>query len=278
LHEESPTNFVSLPGVKVSETELLQELCPNGVLRLTMNRPEVHNAFDEHQTSRLINALDAAAANPEVRVLVLGGAGKSFSAGGDINYMRRMGNNTYEENLADAGQIAALMKKLNFFPKPSIARVQGAAMGGGVGLVCCCDIVIGTPKARFALSEIKIGLLPATISPYVVRTIGEKASRRLFMTGEMVDADRALTLGLLSEIVAEEALDETIDGLAEVLLKNAPQGLGKAKQLVFDVAEGDITEDMIQHTIRCIADVRESEEGREGLSAFLEKRPPNWKT
>jgi len=260
----------------MSDTELLQELSSNGVLRLTMNRPEVHNAFDDHQALRLITALEAAAANPEVRIVVLGSNGKSFSAGGDINYMRKMGSNTYQQNLADGGQLAKLMKTLNFLPKPTIARVQGAAMGGGVGLVCCCDIVVGSPKARLALSEIKLGVLPATISPYVVRSIGEKAARRLFMTGEMVDADWALRLGFLSEIVAEENLDPRIDEIAEMLLKNAPKGLGLAKQLVFDVAEGDISEEMIQHTVKFITDVRDSDEGREGLSAFLEKRAPNW--
>ncbi|MFA5630760.1 MAG: enoyl-CoA hydratase-related protein [Porticoccaceae bacterium] len=260
----------------MSDNQLLQELSPNGVLRLTMNRPEVHNAFDDHQALRLINALEAAAANPAVRVVVLGSNGKSFSAGGDINYMRKMGGNTYEQNVADGGQLAKLMKVLNDLPKPTIARVQGAAMGGGVGLVCCCDIVIGTPKTRLALSEIKLGVLPATISPYVVRTIGQKAARRLFMTGEMVDADWALRLGFVSELVAEENLDARIDEVAGMLLKNAPNGIRLAKQLVFDVAEGDVTEEMIQRTVKLIADVRDSDEGREGLSAFLEKRAPNW--
>lgn len=260
----------------MSDTELLQELSPNGVLRLTMNRPEVHNAFDDHQALRLINALEAAASNPAVKVVVLGSNGKSFSAGGDINYMRKMGSNTYEQNLADGGQLAKLMKVLNYLPKPTIARVQGAAMGGGVGLVCCCDIVVGTPKTRLALSEIKLGVLPATISPYVIRTIGQKAARRLFMTGEMVDADWALRLGFVSELVAEENLDARIEEIAGMMLKNAPRGLALAKQLVFDVAEGDIDDEMIQHTVRFIADVRDSDEGREGLSAFLEKRAPNW--
>jgi len=261
----------------MSENPLLQELTAKGVLHLTMNRPDIHNAFDDHQVVRLIQSLEDAAVNPKVKVIVLGGAGKSFSAGGDINYMRRMGSNTYEENLADGGQLAKLMRTLNFLPKPTIARVNGAAMGGGVGLVCCCDIAIGTSKARLALSEIKIGMLPATISPYVVRTIGEKAARRLFMTGEMVDAQWALALGFLSEVVADDdALDAKIDDIADTLLKNAPQGLAKAKQLVFDVAQGDVNEEMVQYTVKFIADVRDSHEGREGLSAFLEKRAPNW--
>jgi len=258
------------------DTDLLQALSTEGVLRLTMNRPEVHNAFDDHQALRLINALEAAAENPAVKVVILEGNGKSFSAGGDINYMRRMGTNTYEENLVDGGQLAKLMKTLNFLPKPTLCRLQGAAMGGGAGLVCCCDIVIGSPKAKLAFSEIKLGMLPATISPYVVRTIGEKASRRLFMTGELVGADWALRLGLISELVDEDQLDARVDEVAGMLLKNAPKALGKAKQLAFDVAQGDIDDDMISSTVKCIADVRDSEEGREGLTAFLEKRAPNW--
>lgn len=260
----------------MSDTDLLVELSTNGVLHITMNRPDIHNAFDDHQALRLINALEDAKNNPAVKVVVLAGAGKSFSAGGDINYMRRMGTNTYEENIADASQLARLMKTLNFLPKPTLARVQGAAMGGGVGLVCCCDIIIGTPKARFALSEIKLGMLPATISPYVVRTIGERAARRLFMTGEMVTSERALALGLLSEIVEDDQLDTRINDIAGMLLNNAPEGLGKAKKLVFDVAQGDIDDSMIESTINLIADVRDSNEGREGLSAFLEKRKPYW--
>jgi methylglutaconyl-CoA hydratase len=257
-------------------SELIQELSPNGVLRLMMNRPEIHNAFDAQQQQRLIDALEGAAENPEVKVIVIGGEGKSFSAGGDIHYMRSMGSNTYEQNLADAGRLAKLMKTLNFMPKPTIARVHGAAMGGGVGLVCCCDIAVGTPKARLALSEIKIGMVPATIAPYVVRSIGEKPARRFFMTGEMINAERAQQVGFLSEVVAEDALDDHIEEIAGILTNNAPGGFAKAKWIINEVHDKEIDDEVISTTVKFIADIRDSDEGREGLSAFLEKRKPNW--
>ncbi|TDG12424.1 hypothetical protein E2F43_12500 [Seongchinamella unica] len=255
---------------------LLVELDPRGVLYLTMNLPEVHNAFDDRQALRMIQALDRAGVDRAVRVVVLGASGKSFSAGGDIHYMRRMGSNTREENLTDAGQLARLMKALNSLPKPTIARVQGGAFGGAVGLVSCCDIAIGTPAARFALSEVRIGLAPATIAPYVVRAIGEKAARRFFTTGEIIPADKALALNLLSELVPEEQLDDCIEGIISALLGNAPGAVGKAKQIVFDVAGTAVNDELIEHTVRFVADIRDSEEGREGLSAFLEKRRPAW--
>lgn len=255
---------------------LLVALEPRGVLRLTMNRPEVHNAFDDHQALRLIEALDDAAANNAVRIVVLGATGKHFCAGGDLNYMRRMGDNTYEQNCEDAGQLARLMKTLNFFPKPTIARVQGGAFGGAVGLVSCCDIAIGTANAVFALSEARVGMAPATIAPYVVRAIGEKAARRFFATAEIISAQKALSLNLLSEIVADDALDETIDGIISAVLNNGPVAVTKAKRIVFDVAGDTVTDAMIEHTVRYIADIRNSDEGREGLSAFLQKRPPIW--
>lgn len=260
----------------MSELSLVRKLSSEGVLRLIMNRPEVHNAFDDQQAQRLIDALLAAGEDSRVRVVVLEGAGKSFSAGGDINYMRRMGGNSYEDNLTDARRLATLMKTLNFLPKPTIARVQGAAMGGGAGLICCCDIAIGAPGARLALSEIKIGMVPATIAPYVVRAIGQRAARRLFLTGEIVAAEHARTLGFLSEVVAEEHLDRRVGELAQVLLGNAPAGLGKAKRIIEDVSGGSIDEEMIGKTVRLIADIRDSSEGREGLSAFLERREPQW--
>ena len=256
--------------------ELELSLSANGILTITMNRPEVHNAFDDVQIARLTSALDNASADPAVRVVIIGSTGKNFSAGGDINYMRRMGGNTYEENLADGGQLARLMKTLNFLPKPTIARVQGAAMGGGVGLVSCCDFAIGTASTKLALTEVKLGMVPATISPYVVMTIGEKEARRLFMTGQPVKGEDALTLGFLSQVVAEEQLDSAVETLAENLLKNAPAAVTLAKQLAIDVAAGDINDALIASTIKVIADVRDSDEGREGLSAFLEKRAPAW--
>ncbi|MBW2941330.1 enoyl-CoA hydratase-related protein [Zhongshania aquimaris] len=260
----------------MSDSTLIQEQSETGVLRIILNRPEVHNAFDDIQIQSLIEALSYAQSDPTVKVVILEGSGKSFSAGGDINYMRRMGSNTYEDNIEDASRLALLMKTLNFLPKPTIARVHGAAMGGGVGLVCCCDFAIASPAAKLALSEIKLGMVPATIAPYVVQTIGPKAARRLFMTGEMLSADSALKLGFLSELVEEDQLDVRIAELAAVLLANAPNGLSKVKKIVSDVSHGEIDDDMIAGTVKFIADIRDSDEGREGLSAFLEKRPPAW--
>jgi methylglutaconyl-CoA hydratase len=260
------------------EAPLIKELDERGVLRLTMNRPDVHNAFDDHLILRLIDALDAASDNEAVRLVLLGSIGKSFSAGGDLNYMRRMGSNSYEENLKDASQLARLMKTLNFFPKPTIALVQGAAFGGAVGLISCCDIAIGTPRAKFALSEARVGMAPATIAPYVVRTIGEKAARRFFTTAQEITAEKALDLNLLSEITTEDTLNEAAESVIGALLKNGPDAVRKAKQIVFDVAHGVVSDAMVEHTVRFIADIRDSDEGREGLSAFLEKRKPNWVT
>lgn len=247
-----------------------------GVVSITMNRPEVHNAFDDHQIQRLITALNETAADPSVRVVVLASEGKSFSAGGDIDYMRRMGSNTYEENIEDGGHLARLMQTLNFLPKPTIARIQGAAMGGGVGLACCCDFAIGSPRALFATSEVKLGMVAATISPYVAATVGEKAARRMFTSALPVKAEQALHLGLLSDLVPENKLDDAVDTLTQLLLKNAPEAVRLSKQLAFDVSARPVTEALIGDTIKLIADVRDSDEGREGLTAFLEKRAPNW--
>jgi methylglutaconyl-CoA hydratase len=260
----------------IMSEELKVSIDQRGVMQIVLNRPEVHNAFDDHQIQRLIAALESAQSNPQVRVVILAGEGKSFSAGGDLNYMRRMAGNTYEENKQDAAQLARLMKTLNFLAKPTIARVHGAAFGGGVGLAACCDIAIGTAKTKFCLSEVKVGMVPATIAPYVARTIGEKAARRFFATAEMITAEKALALGLLSELVDEDKLDSSIEEIVVALLSNAPEGVRKAKQIVFDTVNGDVTDAIIAHTVEFIAEIRNSDEGREGLTAFLEKRKPKW--
>jgi len=258
------------------DSTLLRTLSPYGVLTLTMNRPEVHNAFDDHQVLRLSAALEEAAANTHVRVIILASEGKSFSAGGDIEYMRRMGENAYEDNLRDGRQLARMLNTLDRLPKPTIARVQGAAIGGGVGLACCCDFAIGSPRTVFATSEAKLGMVAATISPYVVATVGQKAARRMFLSALPVSADQALGLGLLSSLVAHEELDAAVQALAKTLLKNGPQALRRSKELAFAVSDRPVTEALIATTVEVIAEVRESTEGREGLSAFLEKRSPNW--
>jgi len=260
----------------MAKQPLLTHKSSDGILTVTMNRPEVHNAFDDHQVQRLIRVLNESATDRSVRVVILAGAGKSFSAGGDIDYMRRMGYNTHEANLADAKQLATLMQVLYTLPKPTIARVNGAAMGGGVGLVCCRDFAVGSQHARFATSEVRIGMVAATIGPYVVSSIGEKAARRLFMSALSVNAEQALSLGLLSQQAPEEELDCAVAALAKTLIQNAPRAVSLSKQLSIDVAGRPISKELIDNTIALIADVRGSTEGREGLAAFLEKQTPGW--
>ncbi|MGI9285692.1 MAG: enoyl-CoA hydratase/isomerase family protein [Pseudomonadales bacterium] len=252
------------------------EVDSNGVATVTLNRPAIHNAFDDTMIAALTNAFQQAGDDGQVRALVLAAAGKSFSAGGDLNWMRRMASYSHEENLRDADMLAIMLRTLNYLPKPTIARVQGAAFGGGVGLVSCCDMAVATSRASFCLSEVKIGLIPATISPYVVRAIGERAARRYFTTAERFSATTALKLGLVSELAEHDQLDDCISGLVECLLNNGPEAITKAKQLVFDVAGREVNDTLVASTSRAIADVRGSAEGQEGLTAFLEKRKPNW--
>lgn len=246
---------------------------------LTLNRPELHNAFGDRMISELICALDELAAKPELRVLLLTSTGKSFSAGADLHWMRAMAAKNYAENLKDADELALLMQKLNAFPRPVIALVQGAAFGGAVGLVACCDMAIAGPKASFCLSEVKIGLIPAVISPYVVRAIGERASRRYFTTAERFDSETAQQLGLISQRIdadTAEALRAAAQPLVDAILANSPQAVLAAKQLVAFVADAALTEATIAETSQRIAAIRVSAEGQEGLTAFLEKRTPAW--
>lgn len=264
----------------ITTTEFLQygaESAQIGVLRL--NRPELHNAFGDRMIAELITALDTLATLPGLRVLLLESTGKNFSAGADLNWMRAMAQKNYAENLQDAGALAQLMEKLNSFPLPVIALVQGAAFGGAVGLVACCDMAIGGPKSSFCLSEVKIGLIPAVISPYVVRAIGERASRRYFTTAERFDAQTALQLGLLSELADSdetEALRAKAQPLIDAILANSPQAVVAAKALVAYVADQPLQSDTIEETSRRIAAIRVSTEGQEGLTAFLDKRAPAW--
>lgn len=266
--------------MSIVTTEFLQygaESAFVGMLRL--NRPELHNAFGDLMIAELIQALDALAAMPGLRVLLLCSTGKNFSAGADLNWMRAMAQKDYQQNLTDAGALALLMQKLNSFPLPVIALVQGAAFGGAVGLVACCDMAIATPKASFCLSEVKIGLIPAVISPYVVRAIGERASRRYFTTAERFDTQTALQLGLISEISDNEeagSLRTKAQPLIDAIITNSPQAVGAAKALVAYVADAPLEADTIAETSRRIAAIRVSPEGQEGLTAFLDKRTPAW--
>jgi methylglutaconyl-CoA hydratase len=249
----------------------------NGVATLMLNRPEVHNAFDDILIAQIIEALNSAEADDSVRVVVLTSGGKHFSAGADLNWMRRMAVLSEQDNRDDAQQLAELMHKLNDFNKPTIALVNGAAYGGAVGLVACCDMAIATVRSRFCLSEVKIGLSPAVISPFVVAAIGERASRRFFLTAEAFDALQANQLGLLHGIAQDEDdLKEQGKALISALLNNSPQAMRLTKKLIREVSRGEINQSMRSYTVNLIASIRVSDEGQEGLISFLDKRKPNW--
>lgn len=255
---------------------LLVDIDRRGIATITLNNPAKHNAFDDAIIDALSTMLNELAADEDLRVLVLAASGTTFSAGADLGWMKRMASYSYEENLADAEHLAAMFKALNSFPRPTIAKIQGAAFGGAVGLVACCDMAIAVPRAVFALTEVKIGLVPATISPYVVAAIGQRAARRLFTTGERFNAATAASLGLISEVVEETHLDGRVSELAANISANSPAAVALVKQLIFKVADRPIDDRVIDYTSKEIARIRVSKEGQEGLSAFLEKRKPAW--
>jgi methylglutaconyl-CoA hydratase len=247
-----------------------------GVGTIRMNRPEVHNAFDDLLITELTTELRRLDQAEDVRVIVLAANGKSFSAGADLNWMKRMARYTEEENLRDARALAGLMRTLSGLRKPSIARVQGAALGGGVGLVACCDIAIAADPASFSLSEARLGLIPSVISPYVIAAMGERAARRYFLTAERFDAREAHRIGLVHEVVALEALDTKVTQIVAELLKNGPKAVAASKDLVRLARARAIDDALVEETARRIAAIRVSPEGREGINAFLDKRPPSW--
>lgn len=246
------------------------------VAYVTLNRPEIRNAFDEALIGNLTGALAKLDADRGVRAVVLGGAGSAFCAGADLNWMKRMAGYGYEQNLADARALAAMLKTLDRMEKPTIARVHGPAFAGGVGLVAACDIAVGTPEAKFCLSEAKLGLSPATISPYVVRAMGERAARRYFLSAEVFDANEANRIGLLSMVSPSEKLDGEIGEILKNLLAGGPAALAKIKDLIRVVASGRVDDAMIDDTAKRIAEIRVSEEGKEGIASFLAKRKPSW--
>ena len=246
------------------------------VARLRMTRAQVHNAFDAGLIAELTAALDTVAADPSVRVLLLEAEGASFSAGADLNWMRGMAAASEAENLQDSLALARLMRTLDELPKPTIARVQGAAFGGGVGLVACCDIAIGVPDAKFGLTESKLGLLPAVISPYVIAAIGARHARRYFATAEIFDAAEAQRIGLLHHVVPMEQLDDAVQRQIDLLLKAGPVASASAKALVRAVVAHADGARHDADNAALIARLRVSPEGQEGLSAFLDKRKPQW--
>ncbi|KTD00637.1 enoyl-CoA hydratase [Legionella geestiana] len=243
---------------------------------IALNRTQKHNAFDDTLLLGLQAALESAIACPETRVIVLGANGTHFSAGADLAWMQRMTNFSEAENLADARVLARVMHTLYHSPKPTLAKVQGSAFGGGVGLIAACDMAIASETASFCFSETRLGLIPAVISPYVIEAMGARQARRLFMSAERFSAQEALTLGLLCRMVDASKLDTVTMELAETLARNAPNAVAACKQLVSDVANRPIDEGILELTARKIAQTRVSAEGQEGLRAFLAKRAPDW--
>ncbi|MDR0479710.1 MAG: enoyl-CoA hydratase/isomerase family protein [Burkholderiaceae bacterium] len=244
------------------------------VARITLNRPDTRNAFDEVVIAELTRAFVAAGTAPAVRAVVLAANGPAFCAGANLNWMRRAADFTCEQNVQDASGLAAMLRAIHDCPKPVIARVQGDAYAGGMGLVAACDMAVAAESAGFCLSEVKIGLIPATISPYVIRAMGERAAQRYFLTGERFSAAEALRIGFVHEVAAPEALDAHIDVICKPLLAAGPAAVCACKRLIADVAGREIDDALIAQTVQAIADIRVSPEGREGVRAFLEKRKP----
>ena len=255
---------------------VLLEVNEQGIATVTLNNPDKHNAFDDNIIKQLTDIFNEISERDDISIMILASNGKSFSAGADLGWMKRMAGYSYEDNLKDANALANMLKALNFLPQTTIAKVQGAAFGGAVGLASCCDIVIASSKASFCLSEVKIGLIPATISPYVVDAIGLKASRRYFQTAERFFADKAQQIGLVDEVVSPEALTDEVNAMVTTLLANGNQARRQAKKLSQDVAFQTIDDNLLKDTSERIAAIRVSPEGQEGLTAFFEKRAPNW--
>ena len=247
------------------------------VATVTLNRPAVHNAFDEEVIARLSALFADFSGRCDIQAVVLRGTGKNFSAGGDMNWMKRAASCSEEQNYEDARKLALMLNALYNLPQVTIALVQGAAMGGGMGLACCCDIVIADVDAVFALSEVKIGLIPATIGPYVMAALGSRQCRRYFQTGERIPAQKALAIGLAHEIAATaEERAEILEAVLRQVKANGPQAMRAAKDLARDLSGRGIDEALLDDTARRIAQIRATDEAREGLSAFLEKRKPGW--
>lgn len=247
-----------------------------GVARLTMMRPEVFNAFNEAMIAELSQAMDHLVADPHVRLVVLAGAGKAFSAGADLQWMKRASEASEAENLEDARRFAGMLQRIAECPKPTLARVQGAALGGGVGLACACDMAVAAEVATFSVSEARMGILPAVIGPHLVNAVGLREARRLALTASRIDAAEAQRVGLVQRVVPLEGLDAAVDAVLAELLACGPAAQAEIKQLYARLAPGPVTADVRELTAQTIARVRTTPEAREGFDAFLAKRPPNW--
>lgn len=247
-----------------------------GIATVTLTQPEIRNAFSDEVIAEIADAFAKIAERTDVRAVVLAAEGPAFCAGANLNWMRRMGDYSREENIVDAGKMAAMMRAIYECPFPSIARIQGDVYAGGMGLVSACDMAVCVDTAHFCLSEVKIGLIPATIAPFVIRAMGPRASHRYFITGERFDAAEALRIGFVHQVVEVDALDNAVDQLLKALLSAGPAAVQACKKLLLDTAEREINDALVQKTVEAIADIRASSEGKEGVQAFLGKRKPSW--
>jgi methylglutaconyl-CoA hydratase len=248
----------------------------NRVATVSLNRPDVRNAFNETTIAELTQVFSVLGADEGVRVIVLAANGPAFCAGADLNWMKKMADYSHQENLADAAQLASMLYTIYTCPKPVVAKVQGDCYAGGMGLVAACDMVVAVDTANFCLSEVKLGLIPATISPYVIKAMGENAARRYFLTAERFDAAEAKRIGFAHEVVSADALDAKLAELVKVLSNNSPNAVRQAKVLVREVGGREISAALIAATVEDIAQIRASQQGREGVRSFLEKRKPDW--
>ena len=247
-----------------------------GIATITLNRPEVRNAFNDEVIAEMTAAFRDLGARDDVRCIVLAGNGPAFCAGADLNWMKRMAGYSHAENLADAAALAEMLRLIYRGPKPTIARVQGDVYAGGTGLVAACDIAVSVDSAQYCLSEVKLGLIPATISPYVIRAMGARAAHRYFLTAERFSAAQALRIGFVHEVVPAADLDDKVAQLAQALVQAGPAAVQACKRLVHDVAQQEITPALVDATVQGIANIRVSAEGREGVQSFLQKRKPAW--
>jgi len=243
---------------------------------ITLSRPEVRNAFNDDVIAELTQAFTQLGQDSQVRAIVLAAEGPAFCAGADLNWMRRMADYTHAENLADAAQLAEMLRVIYTCPKPTVARIQGDVYAGGMGLVAACDMAVSVDTANYCLSEVKLGLYPATISPYVIRAMGPRAAHRYFLTAERFDALEALRIGFVHAVVSADQLDAQVNTLLQALISASPNAVKQCKSLLHDVAGQDINATLIAHTVRGIANIRASTEGKEGVQSFLQKRKPAW--
>ena len=254
----------------------LEVRCENHLATVTLNRPDVRNAFNDEVITELTRAFTALGARDDVRCIILAAKGKAFCAGADLNWMRSMADYSHAQNMDDASRLAGMLAAVYRCPKPTIARIQGDVYAGGTGLVAACDMAISVDTANFCLSEARLGLVPSTISPYVIRAMGARMAHRYFLTAERFDAEAAVRMGFVHEVTTADGLDAKVDELVQLLLANGPVAVPLCKKLVQDVAGMEITPELVALTVASIADVRVSAEGREGLQSFLQKRPPGW--